>query len=103
MARAAADSSWVRCFPPHYLPLSLWLQAANLSGSSLPAPRALFLLATETQFGRVWLIPMALLIVIAVLVKRKPPANEPANPLALGPPRAKLGAKSQLFCRQWNY
>ncbi len=57
------------------LPLSLWLHAATVSGSSLPALSALFLLATETQFGRVWLIRMALLIVIAVLVKAKPAAN----------------------------
>ena len=64
--------------------LGLWLQAANVSGSSLPTLSALFPLVTETQFGRVWLIRMALLIVIAVLVKRKPTANEPANLLALG-------------------
>ena len=65
------------------LPLSLWLHAATVSGSSLPALSALFLLATETQFGRVWLIRMALLIAIAVLVKAKPMANQPANLSAL--------------------
>jgi len=64
--------------------LGLWLQAANVSGSSLPTISALFLLVTETQFGRVWLIRMALLIVIAVLIKRKPTANEPAYLPALG-------------------
>ena len=64
--------------------LGLWLQAANVSGSSRPTLSALFPLVTETQFGRVWLTRMALLIVIAVLVKRKPTANEPANLLALG-------------------
>ncbi len=64
--------------------LGLWLQAVNVGGSSFPAFSSLFTLMTETQFGRVWLIRMALLIVIAVLVKRKPTANQPANPLALG-------------------
>jgi putative copper resistance protein D len=63
--------------------LGLWLQAANVSGSSLPTLSALFLLVTETQFGRVWLIRMALLIVIAVLVKRNAIKKEPIKFLAL--------------------
>lgn len=74
---------WCVAFLFVTLPLSLWLQAANVSGSSLPTLSALFPLVTETQFGRVWLIRMALLIVIAVLVQRSTPKQAPTSFLVL--------------------
>lgn len=68
--------------------LGLWLQATNVAGSSMPALGVLFPLVTETQFGRVWALRLALLIVIAFLLKRgvaeNPPANYPPLNLALG-------------------
>jgi len=63
--------------------LSLWLQAANVGGSSFPTFSSLFNLMTETQFGRVWLIRMALLIVIAVLVKQSTLKQAPTSFLVL--------------------
>ncbi len=64
--------------------LGLWLQAANVSGSSLPYSQRALSPRYGNPIRRVWLIRMALLIVIAVLVKRKPTANEPAYLPALG-------------------
>ena len=47
------------------LPLALWLQAANVSGSVTMGFRELLLLLTETQFGKVWLARLTLLVFIA--------------------------------------
>ena len=50
--------------------LGLWLQAANIGGSASMAFRSVFLLLTQTQFGRVWLARSAILIMIAILLIR---------------------------------
>src|SRR5215217_7495064 len=58
--------------------LGLWLQTANVGGSASTAFRPVFLLLTQTQFGRVWLARSAILIMIAILLIRgteKHPAN----------------------------
>jgi putative copper export protein/mono/diheme cytochrome c family protein/peroxiredoxin len=58
--------------------LTLWLQTANVSGSTPTGLQAVYLLLTQTQFGTVWSARLALLIVIAALVARQ--TTTPANP-----------------------
>ena len=47
---------------------TLWLQAVNVSGSAATGFPSLLILVTQTQFGRVWLARLALLIIIAILL-----------------------------------
>ncbi len=59
------------------LPLSLWLHAANCERLVIARSSARYFSSlTETQFGRVWLIRMALLIVIAVSRPSKAATNQ---------------------------
>ena len=62
----------------------LGLQAANVSGAASTSFQSVVLLSTETQFGRVWLARLALLIVIAILLTGRTETHATALFLGLG-------------------